>query len=62
MFNRWGALVFVKNNFAPENEKEGWNGTYNNTLQPSDVYVYIIDVLCENGTVLSYKGNVTLIR
>lgn len=62
VFNRWGALVFVKNNFAPENEKEGWNGTYNNTLQPSDVYVYIIDILCENGTVLSYKGNVTLIR
>ncbi len=62
IFNRWGALVFVKSNFAPESETEGWDGKLNGVLQPSDVYVYVIDVLCENGTVLSYKGNVTLVR
>ena len=62
IFNRWGVLVFSKTNFAPESEKQGWDGKYYGNPQQPDVYVYVIDVLCENGTVLSYKGNVTLIR
>jgi gliding motility-associated-like protein len=62
IFNRWGIMVFVKTNFGANNPTEGWDGRYNGQDQPSDVYVYVMDVLCENGTVLSYKGNVTLIR
>ncbi len=62
IFNRWGDLVFVKTNMLPEAEKEGWNGTYNGVQQQADVYVYIVDILCENGTTLTSKGNVTLVR
>jgi len=45
-----------------ESRDAAWDGTYQGKPQPSDVYIYVIDVICENGTVLSYKGNVTLIR
>ena len=62
IFNRWGVLVFAKTNFTANNAADGWDGKYNGNDQPSDVYVYVCDVLCDNGTVLSYKGNVTLIR
>ncbi|MEP6846749.1 MAG: PKD domain-containing protein, partial [Panacibacter sp.] len=62
IFNRWGVPVFEKWNFAPNTETEGWNGNYQNKPQPSEVYVYLIEVVCENGTLLSYKGNITLIR
>lgn len=62
IFNRWGVLVFAKTNFTANNAADGWNGKYNGVDQPSDVYVYVCDVLCDNGAVLSYKGNITLIR
>ena len=62
IFNRWGVLVFAKTNFGANIASNGWDGKYNGVDQQADVYVYVMDVLCENGTVLSYKGNVTLIR
>lgn len=62
IFSRWGILVFEKNNFSPNQQTYGWDGKYKgNALQP-DVYVYLVDVLCDNGTIISSKGNVTLLR
>ena len=55
-------MVYAKNNFQANSPADGWDGRYNGSDQLSDVYVYVCDVLCDNGTVLSYKGNVTLIR
>lgn len=64
IFNRWGVPVFEKWNFPAntENRDAAWDGNYLGKAQPSDVYIYVIEVICENGAVLSYKGNVTLIR
>ncbi|CAN5751530.1 hypothetical protein BH10BAC2_BH10BAC2_07050 [soil metagenome] len=64
IFNRWGVPVFEKWNFPANTESKdaAWDGNYAGKPQPSDVYIYVIEVICENGTVLSYKGNVTLIR
>ena len=28
----------------------------------ADVYVYMMEILCDNGTVVPVKGNVTLLR
>lgn len=62
IFSRWGNIVFEQNNFLPNNQSYGWNGKYKgNTLQP-DVYVFVIEVICENGDVFTSKGNVTLLR
>lgn len=62
IFNRWGEMVFQKNNLFPNDQASGWNGRYNGRLQTPDVYTYIIDIICENSEVLSYKGNITLIQ
>ncbi len=62
IFNRWGIPVFERDNFPPNQQSYGWDGKYNgNALQP-DVYVFIAEVLCDNGTVIHSKGNVTLLR
>lgn len=62
IFSRIGNLVFEKTNFPPNQQTYGWDGRYKgNALQP-DVYVFVAEVVCENGTVLSTKGNVTLLR
>ncbi|HTI08625.1 MAG TPA: PKD domain-containing protein, partial [Puia sp.] len=62
IFNRWGQMVFERRNFPANSASDGWDGTYNNRPAPSDAYVYIIEVICENAQVIAIKGDVTLIR
>jgi gliding motility-associated-like protein len=61
IFNRWGALIFQKNNLTPNDPKAGWDGTYKGRSLSPDVFVYQVDVVCSNGSILSYRGNVALI-
>jgi gliding motility-associated-like protein len=61
IFNRLGQMVFAKTNFTPDVENEGWNGKFQSKKLPADVYVYFIEVMCNNGVVIPIKGNVTLI-
>ena len=62
IYNRWGQIVFQKSNFAPNSASDAWDGTFNGQPAPSDVYVYTIQILCDNATLIPYHGNVTLIR
>ena len=62
VFNRWGELVYERMNFVANDESAGWNGTYKGAPVASDVYVYMIEVICENDAVIPFKGNVTLLR
>jgi len=62
VFNRWGQLVFERLNAGANSPNDGWNGTINGKIAPSDVYVYVIEVLCVNNTIIPVKGNVTLLR
>ena len=62
IYNRWGQIVFQKSNFAPNVPSEAWDGTFNGQPAPADVYVYTIQILCNNATLIPYHGNVTLIR
>ncbi|MDX2045391.1 MAG: PKD domain-containing protein [Chitinophagaceae bacterium] len=62
VFNRWGQIVFEKQNFNANDASSGWDGTFKGTRLTPDVYVYIIDVVCENNTLLTFKGDVSLIR
>ena len=60
VFNRWGRVVFERNNFAPNDPAYGWDGMINGKPADMGVYVYTVEVVCENGTPYFYKGNVTL--
>jgi hypothetical protein len=40
----------------------GWDGTFKGQKLSSDVYVYMIDVICENNTVVTLKGDIMLVR
>lgn len=62
VFNRWGEMIFEKTNMAPNDISQGWDGTHKSRPAPQDVYVYTVDVICENKVVLNFKGNVILIR
>ena len=62
IFNRWGNLVFEKVGFGPNDPKYGWDGKVRGVPATPDVYVYIAEVNCDNGTAYMYKGNVTLLK
>ncbi len=62
IFNRWGQVMMDRRNFAANDPSSGWNGTFGGKPLPPDVYVYLIEFVCENGQIVQMKGNVTLIR
>ncbi|MBS1741632.1 MAG: PKD domain-containing protein [Bacteroidetes bacterium] len=62
VFNRWGVLVFERQNFVPNDSKYGWDGKVRGVPATPDVYVYTAEVVCDNGTVYTYKGNTTILK
>ncbi|MFH0893576.1 MAG: choice-of-anchor L domain-containing protein [Bacteroidota bacterium] len=57
IFNRWGRLVFITDNYDLL-----WNGTINNNPASDGVYYYIISIGQYGLEDYNAKGNVTLIR
>lgn len=57
IYNRWGQLMF-----ASSSKNYGWDGMYKGVLQPMDVYAYTLQVKFSDGTQVSKKGDITLIR
>jgi gliding motility-associated-like protein len=57
IFNQWGQQIFSSTDPA-----RGWDGTSKGRMQPVGVYVYVIKVTMQNGTVTTEKGIVNLIR
>lgn len=57
IYNRWGRMLYRSGN-----TKQGWNGRYNEVLQPQEVYVYVLDVTFTDGTSYRKKGDITLLK
>lgn len=62
IYNRWGELLFEKDNIRINDASNAWDGTYNGMAPRPDVYVYVIDAICETGEPLFLKGSVTVVR
>lgn len=62
IYNRFGQLIFERNNFKPNDKNFGWDGTFKGKPQLSGSYIYFVEAQCDIGDVLSAKGTVTLIR
>jgi gliding motility-associated-like protein len=57
IYNRWGQMVFESND-----QRFGWDGTFNGKPQPMEVYAYVLDVEFSDGTRTRKTGDITLIR
>jgi len=62
IFNRWGEIVFEKKNLSINDQLGGWDGTYKGKKAKPDVYIYQIEIVCNNGETIKYAGNVALIQ
>ena len=63
IYDRWGNQIFTQNDIMPSfGGTEGWNGQASSELLNSGVYVYVSEVEFIDGTVLIYRGEVTLVK
>ena len=57
IFNRFGKAVA-----KIDIDGDGWDGTYNSKLLPSDDYWFDINLIDPNGVIINRKGNFSLLR
>ncbi|HEX6427642.1 MAG TPA: gliding motility-associated C-terminal domain-containing protein, partial [Niastella sp.] len=57
IFNQWGEKIF-----ETSSQQNGWDGTYKGKQQPVGVYVYVLNMTLQDGTVVNKKGTINLIR
>ncbi|MCB9081176.1 MAG: gliding motility-associated C-terminal domain-containing protein [Lewinellaceae bacterium] len=62
IYNRWGAMVFSKNDFIPNDPANGWDGRLNGKFLNPDVFVYKAEIEYFTGETELFKGDVALIR
>jgi gliding motility-associated-like protein len=62
IFNRWGQIVFEQQDFPVNNPMYGWDGRYKGNKPVPDVYVYQVEIFCDNSQIVHFEGNVALIQ
>ncbi len=65
VFDRWGDKIFENQDITLNDERGGWDGTYNNNggeLMTSQTYVYYSEVLLQNGETIKLSGDVVLLK
>lgn len=59
IFNRFGSQVYYK---ANQTAAEGWNGEHSGTASLEGTYVYMVNIVYDDGTEEQKTGSITLIR
>jgi gliding motility-associated-like protein len=49
IYNRWGEVIWMRENFSASDPTNGWNGTYQGMLTPAGTYPYKIKAEMVNG-------------
>jgi gliding motility-associated-like protein len=62
VYNRWGELIFDRQDMKINEPTAGWDGTYKLVPLKPDVFVYIIRGFCESGEPIELKGDISLVR
>ena len=62
IYNRFGQLVYQAQDFAPNDKRFGWDGKLQSWMQPSSVYVFVIEAICDVGDTIYKKGSFVLVR
>lgn len=59
--DRWGTIVFQKEDFAPNDPQAGWDGYFRGTRIPSSVVVYSLELELPNGEEYIESGELAVI-
>ena len=61
IFNRWGAVVFDKNNFSASEPNVGWDGFFKNEKMQAGVFTWVAEVEFIDGVVEQVTGDFVII-
>lgn len=62
VYNRWGEIIFERKNIQLNDAAAAWDGTYKGKTLSPDVFVYVVEGLCDGGDRMIWKGDINLIR
>jgi len=62
VFDRWGEMVFVAEDFPLNDPNTGWDGNFRGKPMDPGIYVWVLEVEYMDGAKEVFKGNTTLIR
>ncbi|MEM1219192.1 MAG: gliding motility-associated C-terminal domain-containing protein, partial [Bacteroidota bacterium] len=63
IFDRWGSLLYQRDNFLPNDETAGWDGRYPNGIEAAQgVYPYFCLVQFIDGRIRRYEGGIMIVR
>ncbi|MEZ4919857.1 MAG: gliding motility-associated C-terminal domain-containing protein [Saprospiraceae bacterium] len=62
VFDRWGQLVYNRQDFAPNDASVFWDGTVRGEQLPPNVFLYYVQLEFKDGRTEEIRGDVTLVR
>jgi hypothetical protein len=62
VFNRWGKMVFERQNYAPDDANANWDGMISGELAQPAVFAWRAQVLFKDGREEVFSGDVTVFR
>ena len=62
VYDRWGSLLFERNNIVTNDLSDGWDGTCRGQDLLSGVFIFMAEIEYAPGRKLFLKGDVTLVR
>ncbi len=63
IYDRWGELLFEETDLRPSSDgTPGWDGTFKGDKMNPAVFMYLIEVEFQDGRILLYRGDVTLMQ
>lgn len=62
VYSRSGQEVFNRSDIKMNDPAAGWDGMQGGRVMAPDVYIWLLDAVCDTGERFTLKGNVTLLR
>lgn len=62
IYDRWGNLMFINENFEPNQPSLGWDGKFNGKEVVPGVFVYVFEVEIAGSGPRVYAGDLTVVR